>query len=722
MDQKVNDDEIDLRALIATLLNHWKLILSMLLLGLLGGLYYAQSATPIYKTNSLIQVDKKSSGVSALGADVADLLNAQDGSAQTEIEIINSRMILWPVINQLHLDLNVSQLKDSFLDKLLIKKNVLVSHTDNGVGNLKVGLWIAEFNVPLAYQNKNFTLTAIDSQNFKLISPDGAEFTAKVATASRFKTSAGNIDIQVTSLAPGYSYTLSKLTPAKAIENLRANLAVAEKGKQTGILDASLTGANQDEITNTLTRIVKMYETQNLDKSSAETTKTLAFMQEQLPKLKAKLAEAEAKFNNFREQNATVDIDKEAELAVTQRATIETNLRELELKRAELSERYTDEYPVLKQLNMQIQELKNKEEALKQNITRIPEVQRQFLELSSDVKISNEIYLNMLKNYEQLQIVKSGQLGNVRIIDLPINTYEPIAPKKAQIVLIATLLGLMLGIGLAFLKSLLFAGVKNLEELEDNTDIPVIGVIPHSPRLTRLLKSKSTKIPLVEQIEPEGIVSEGFKSIRTHLLFNATKTDGNTYLVTSAGPGVGKSFIAANLAVAMAMTGKRVLLIDADARLGHLQDRFNLPNINGLVDYLVDDTVDAANSSYMIQTTLYENLHFIPRGKGHSHASELLLNGKMKALLDLYRQFYDYIIIDTSPVMGTSDALSIGQLVDSVLFVVRYDVSNLKQVNYAIEKLQRANVKVEGIIFNDAKQSLIGAYNYHYGYEYKSKN
>lgn len=722
MDQKVNDDEIDLRALIAVLLNHWKLILSMLLLGLLGGIYYAQSATPIYQSNALIQVDKKSSGVSALGADVADLLNAQDGSAQTEVEIINSRMILWPVINQLHLDLNVNQIKDSFLDKLLIKKNVLVSHTDNGVGNLKVGLWIAEFNVPLAYQNKNFVLTAIDSQNFKLISPDGAEFTGKVATASRFKTSAGNIDIQVTSLAPGYSYTLSKLTPAKAIDNLRKNLAVAEKGKQTGILDASLTGANQDEITHTLTRIVKMYETQNLDKSSAETTKTLAFMQEQLPKLKTKLAEAEAKFNNFREQNATVDIDKEAELAVTQRATIETNLRELELKRAELSERYTDEYPVLKQLNMQIQELKDKEDALKQNITRIPEVQRQFLELSSDVKISNEIYLNMLKNYEQLQIVKSGQLGNVRIIDLPINTYEPIAPKKAQIVLIATLLGLMLGIGLAFLKSLLFAGVKDLEELENNTDVPVIGVIPHSPRLTRLLKSKSTKIPLVEQIEPEGIVSEGFKSIRTHLLFNATKTDGNTLLVTGAGPGIGKSFIAANLAVAMAMTGKRVLLIDADTRLGHLQDRFNLSNINGLVDYLVDDTIDAANSSYMIQTTLYENLHFIPRGKGNSHASELLLGKKMKALLNFYRQFYDYIIIDTSPVLGTSDALSIGQLVDAVLFVARYDVSTVRQVNYSIERLRRANIKVEGIIFNDAKQSIIGKYNDQYGYEYKSKN
>ena len=94
----------------------------------------------------------------------------------------------------------------------------------------------------------------------------------------------------------------------------------------------------------------------------------------------------------------------------------------------------------------------------------------------------------------------------------------------------------------------------------------------------------------------------------------------------------------------------------------------------------------------------------------------------MKALLNFYRQFYDYIIIDTSPVLGTSDALSIGQLVDSVLFVARYDVSTVRQINYSIERLQRANVIVEGIIFNDAKQSIIGKYNDQYGYEYKSKN
>jgi tyrosine-protein kinase Etk/Wzc len=123
-----------------------------------------------------------------------------------------------------------------------------------------------------------------------------------------------------------------------------------------------------------------------------------------------------------------------------------------------------------------------------------------------------------------------------------------------------------------------------------------------------------------------------------------------------------------------------------------------------------------------LKTLLYKNLNFIPRGKGNSHASELLLGKKMKALLNFYRQFYDYIIIDTSPVLGTSDALSIGQLVDSVLFVARYDVSTVRQINYSIERLQRANVIVEGIIFNDAKQSIIGKYNEQYSYEYKSKN
>lgn len=719
---KVADDEIDLKALLAVLLTYWKLIASMFLLGLLLGVFYAKTATPIYQTNALIQVDKKSTGISALGADVADLLQSSDSSAQTEIEIINSRMILLPVIDALHLDTHLKPIEQSWLDKLPYLKNNDDINTQAGVGIPKQKVWVNSFNVPKEFYGKAFILTATSPQDFQLDSQDGLVLKGKINQLARFATSYGNIDIFISALPPEGAFYLTKQAPSQAINDLKASLAVAEQGKQTGILNATLTGVNQDQITNTLGRIVQIYVKQNQDKSTAETTKTLKFMEEQLPKLKNKLNQAEIEFNKFREQNSTVDIDKESELAVTERAAIETSLRELQLKRAELTERYTDEYPVLQQLNAQISELEARKAGLNNQITKIPEVQRQFLELSSDVKISSEIYLTMLKNYEQLQIAKSGKLGNVRVVDMPISTYKPIAPKKAQIVLLASLLGLLLGVGLAFLRSLFNMGVKDPDVLEEETGVPVIGVIPRSTRSNRFTR-KTHKLPLLEHVEPEGITSEGIKSLRTHLFFNSKKPVGNKLLITGASPGIGKSFVSANLAVAMALSEKRVLLIDADARLGHLHEYFNLPNVYGLIDYLADKRQATGQPlpNDLIQKTTFANLDFIARGKAQSNSSEAFLNNQMAQLLSQLENLYDYIIIDSSPVMGTSDALALGQLTDQVLFIARYGVSSAKQVDFAIGKLQSANIQVNGIVFNDTQQSVIDSYNYHYSYDYKSK-
>lgn len=723
MNQQVAEDEIDIRALLAVLLTHWKLIISMLLLGLAAGVFYAQTATPIYRSNALIQVDKKSQGITALGAEVSDLLQMDASSAQTEIELIKSRMVLWPVIDSLHLDTHLKPVADSWVEKLPHLKNNQVIHTAAGVGSVNGNAWISRFNVPKAYYGKTFTLTSLNTQDYQLTTDDGIQLKGKVNAPLSFATPSGTIELLVKALPLGQSYYLSQQQPSVAIDTLKSKLAVAEQGKQTGILFATLDGVNQDEITQTLTKIVQTYEQQNEARSTAETSKTLAFMQEQLPKLQAKLSEAETAFNQFRQQNGTVDIDKEAVLTIEERGKIQATLRELELKRAELSERYTDEYPVLKQINAQIDKLRANETALNSNITRIPNVQRQFLELSNDVKISSEIYLTMLKNYEQLQIAKAGQMGYVRIVDLPISTYQPIAPKKSQIVLLATLLGLMLGVGLAFLKSLFNSGIKDVDTLEAQTDVPVIGVIPHSARAQKLQRKKSGKMPLLEYIEPDGIANESIKSLRTHLLLTLKGNNSNRIMISSAGPGVGKSFLGANLAVALAMAGKRVLLIDADARLGHLQQYFGRPNTYGLVDYLTDTHIatDGALPADLVQRTGIDNLDLIPRGRYHKNSSELFLNGRLQHFLDTIQTHYDFILLDTSPVMGTSDALAIGQLANMVLFITRYGVSTVKQVDFAIERLTRAQIPVQGIVFNDTQQSLIDNYNYHYGYSYKAK-
>ena len=196
---------------------------------------------------------------------------------------------------------------------------------------------------------------------------------------------------------------------------------------------------------------------------------------------------------HFRTENGTIDIEQEASLLLAENARIDTQLSELMLKKADLTTYYTEEHPLVIQIDDQIAELQGRVQNIDNRIESLPEVQREFLQLSEDVSLNREIYLNLLKNYQQLKIVKAGQVGFARVIDLPINTYRAIAPKKSLIVLIATLTGFLLGIMLVVLKNLIRNVVKDPERIESKTGVPVVATIPRSPLLTKLRKDK--KVP-----------------------------------------------------------------------------------------------------------------------------------------------------------------------------------------------------------------------------------
>src|SRR5699024_6721551 len=224
-------------------------------------------------------------------------------------------------------------------------------------------------------------------------------------------------------------------------------------------------------------------------------------------------------------------------------------------------------------------------------IAGLPEVQREFLQLSEDTAINREIYLTLLKNYEQLKIVKAGQVGFARIIDLPISTFNTIAPKKLQIRVLATLLGAMLGAILVLMKRLLRNVVKDTERRESRTGVPVIATIPRSPLITRLNKSKNKKAAnrLLAYADSNSLSYEAIKSLRTSLMFGVPKKvhadkRANVILITGESPSVGKSFISVNLTEVFAQLNKKVLVIDADMRMGELHQVFNMDRNNGLAD------------------------------------------------------------------------------------------------------------------------------------------
>src|SRR5690606_18568758 len=164
--------------------------------------------------------------------------------------------------------------------------------------------------------------------------------------------------------------------------------------------------------------------------------------------------------------------------------------RSSDLKRADLTTYYTNDHPLVIQINEQLSVLNARKQQIDDTISALPEVQREFLTLSEDVNIDREIYLTILKNYEQLKIVKAGEVSDARIIDLPINTNRTITPKKQLIMMLATLAGALLGVLLVFIMHLLRNVVKNPERIESKTGVPVIATIPRSAVLSRLSTNK----------------------------------------------------------------------------------------------------------------------------------------------------------------------------------------------------------------------------------------
>lgn len=714
------DDEIDLMALLLALLRGWKTILFFALLGLVIGVLYSRYVNPTFKSDALIQIDEKSSGVSALGANISDLIGSEASKAQTEAELIRSRMILEPVINSLHLRIRMADLEVGAIDKIVNDRIHTPIYDSAGVelktaeGSAK----ISQFNVSQGYLNQAFTLTR--SESGFVLSNELDEFKGQLNQPHYFKGVDGQIQITVNDLPTNsHSISLTKQSLQRTTNTINSALSVVERGKQTGIIELSMTGNNQQQTSLILEEIVLSYVGQNQSRGTEDTTKTIAFMETQIPMLRKKLEDSEAIFNQFRTKYGTIDVSQEASILLAENSQIDTQLSDLKLKKADLTTYYTEEHPLVIQIDEQIAVLNTRKQKIDNTIAGLPEVQREFLQLSQDTEINREIYLNLLKNYQQLQIAKAGQKGFARIIDLPINTFEPIAPRKLLIIALALILGSMLGAMLVLIRSVLRNVVKDPERIEAKTGVPVIATIPRSPLLTRLRKNKKSPNRLLAHTDSNSLSYEAIKSLRTNLMFGMPTVGkigqrAKVILITGESPGVGKSFISSNLSEVFSQLDKKVLIIDADMRLGELHKMFNMSQDNGLGDYLSEQ----AELATVIHSTTMDNIDFIPRGQ-HSHNPASLLSGdKFDNMMTVLNEHYDYIIIDSSPILAASDAIIMSQYADKVLMVTRYDQSVEGQVAYAVKQMHKANIEVDGIILNDVQQGLMSKYSYHYSYAY----
>ncbi|MGO2306644.1 MAG: polysaccharide biosynthesis tyrosine autokinase [Providencia sp.] len=681
-------DEIDLLALFKVLKSNFIKIGFFTVIFAAIAVAYSLLATPIYQANATLQYDKL--GQVSLLDQMSDVMPFSNSNNQvdSEIEVIKSRMVLGKTVSNLNLDVQTAP--TGFIDKLLGET---------------APISVALYQLPDNLLGQPVTLTYLGDEKYSL-NIDGQVFEAKVGEV--FKQGEINLLISSFTAKAGEEFTLVKNARYSTIEDLRNTLTIAEVGKGTGIISMAIKGADKAENVTILNSIIQNYVDQNTERKKEVTNNTLTFLDDYLPTIKTKLDNYENQLNDFRKKNESIDLSLEAKAALDTALQVEEKLNELTFKEVEIQQLYTRNHPAYQSLLDKRQQLLREKDKISKNIQKLPNTQQQIVRLTRDVESEQAIYNQLVVKQQELSVLNSGITADVRIIDSAESQPNAVAPKKSLIVVLATILGFIVGCAYVIAREFFNNKIKGTEDI-DALGINVYATIPYSAYEKKLI-AEGNKRPLALE-NPADTAVEAIRSLRTSVYFSVMNQGNNLVMVTSASPGVGKSFVTSNMAVVLANAGKKVLLIDTDLRKGRIHKAFSLNNKIGLSEYLSQKDM----TSPTIHENVIENLDVICRGKNVSHSSELLMGERFKQLLDKVKSQYDIVVIDTAPILAITDSAIIGKYVGTSLLIAFYGVNTVKDVELSIKRFKQNDIEITGVILNgiDARSD-----DYNYVYEY----
>lgn len=709
-------DEIDLRRLLGELIDGRWLIIGITTSFLTLGILYCLFATPVYRADAMVQVEQNV-GNSLLNNINQMLPNSQPESAP-EIELLKSRMILSKTVENLNLRTIIEQVYFPVFGKGFARLS----------GQEQGKIAVSRFEIPVSWSDDPSVMLIVnDDKNFTL-TKDGDDI-AKGKVGQLLQKDGLSILVSDIQASVGTEFKISKVSELSSINSLLDSFDVADKGKNTGVLGLTFTGEDPVLIRKILDSITKNYLEQNVARKSEEDAKSLDFLNVQLPKIRIALDSAENKLNQYRQQNDSVDLSLEAKSVLDSIVSVDTQLNELTFKEAEISKLYTKEHPSYRALLEKRQTLENEREKFNKRVSAMPKTQQEILRLSRDVQSGQEVYMQLLNKEQELSISKASTVGNVRIIDHAITQVKPVQPKKMVVILLSIFLGGLLSAGYILLRSFLHRGIESPEQLEE-LGINVYASVPLSEwqrkkDLEFLSKNKGRKLnsdsnSLLAFGNPADLAIEAIRSLRTSLHFAMMEAKNNVLMISGASPGIGKTFISANLAAVVAQTGQRVLFIDSDMRKGYAHELIGLDGKNGLSEILSGKIpVTAA-----IQKTAHDGFDFIPRGQVPPNPSELLMHNRFAEMLKWGSENYDLVLVDTPPILAVTDAAIIGKHAGTALMVARFELNTPKEVDVSVKRFEQNGVDIKGVILNAVMRKASNYYNYgydYYDYSYKSK-
>ena len=718
MPARTEEEDVVLGQLLQVILDDiWWLIAIAVAIVVIAGLY-CYIAKPVYSADAYVRVEQSDNTSQALTqTQTGAVISSGQTSLPTDAEIamIQSRGVVGPVVQQCKLDFSVEPKTIPILGSIAAHLATPGEPARPWLG-LTSYAWGGEeadvdsVEVTPALEGQKMVLTALSDTQYELRAPNGSLLLRGQTGQTE---QGGGVTILVNKLVarPGTQFTVIRANELDAITAFQSAIKVEEQGKQTGVIEISLEDKNPAHAAMVTNALVESYLGQHVAAKQADANKMLDFLKNEEPRLKGDLERAEAALTAYQRESGSIDASDEAKVYLEGSVQYEQQISAERLQIASLQERYGDEHPLIKAAREQMAELEAQRDKYRDRFRNLPATEVKAVQLQRDAKVAEDIYVLLLNRIQELSVQRVGTGGNVHVVDLAMRPGTPVKPKKVLILSAAVILGLIAGTGFVFLRRNLFKGIDDPERVERMFHLPIYGLVPLSAEQAQLEiafeRGGDRLRSVLADARPKDVCIESLRSLRTSMQFTMMDARNRIVMLTGPMPGIGKSFLTVNLAVLLAHSGKRVLMIDGDMRRGALERYIGGPSDNGLSELLSGQI----SLEEAIRSTSIDGLSFISCGRRPPNPSELLMSPRLQQYLDGLAKRYDVILIDTPPVLAVTDASIIGACAASTFFVMRSGAHNEAEIADALKRLQAAGVHVQGGIFNAMPQRARGGYN-----------
>ncbi len=769
--------EIDLKVLIGSYLRHWKWFVLSVLAAMALAFVYIRYATPEYAAKAKIQIldDKGSSSELSVFKDL-EFLGGGKNNVEDEIEILNSRANFIDVVKDLDLNVRITALGNIKDSEIYKNRPFLINfiEKDSVINRSKFDFFIEinsettfgyseEADSPLKVYSYGKTI-ASEIGDIVII-PNYPYFKGykgkkiRVSIRPVFDIAENYQGKLAVSQAEEFSnilnISLNDAKPEKAVDIINSLVYIFNKNASDDKKEiADKTSEFIDDriqiISGTLSSVDEDAQKLMTDKQMTGSGLEVGAAVQMSAQSRAAWEQAKndlttvGSYRQYLQGQSGYDVMPSLAIGNPSLAEAQAKYNELAQQRKRLLESSTEQSPVVQNLSEQLNDLKRTitgglgemENSMARSVSALqgqmgsiygtissaPKNQADLSKITRVQQTSESLYLYLLQKREEAQITFASSTPKSRVID---DAYvvgkKPIKPKKMLIYLAAMILGFLLPLSIIYARDLLDNKVQNKNELEKLAkDIPVLAELPKLSKKDAKLVSKDDR----------SVLGESLRILRTNLDYLIKSKSGqknNVIFVTSSVPGEGKTFLSSNLSMIFANTDKKVLLIGADIRNPKLYtfysskdaDRLGKPSRNksaGLTEFLYDDSL--TSKDIIVPMLVHTNtIDVIYSGKIPPNPAELLMSSRMKGLIEEMSAAYDYVVVDTAPLMVVTDTLLISDYADHILYVTRAGVTETRVLEFPLKLRKEGKLKGLSFVVNDVKEANLG-YGGKYGYGY----